>query len=634
LAIRAIPRASVEIRILISRLAARAGPHVATCIAAESAFGNRGCIGYQRRRMIAALPFDPAEPFALLWDRQIGAARLFTAPSEVAEGADVEALLARIAGWAEAGDWSVGALSYEAGAALDPALVALTRGNPWLRFSRHGAPRLIDAAALDALLDRWRTPAALGPLRPRVDPADWQSAVGRVREWIAAGDIYQANLTFPADLAVHGHPLALFARLFSPAAAPHGGVVHLGGGRWWLCLSPELFFTLADGNLTARPMKGTAPRAAGTAEDAAAARALAADPKNQAENLMITDLIRNDLSRVAVPGSVRVPDLFAIETYPSIHQMTSTVAARLRPGLDALAVLRALHPCGSITGAPKIRAMEIIAELEPHARGLYTGSLGWIGPGARSAAFSVAIRTLDVSDGRATLGLGSGIVADSEAGAEWAESLAKARFLRPSSPRTLIETMRLAPAGIARLDLHLDRLAASAKRFGFAFRRPEVERQLAALAVSGPRRLRLLLAADGTIALQVSPLPPPPPDPAPVALVPLPVDPGDWRLHHKTGDRAFYDEARRASGAFECLFVRTDGLLTEGSFTSLFVARGGRLLTPPARLGLLPGVLRAELLASGRAREAELTEADLADGFLLGNSLRGLFAGCLAGVPA
>lgn len=584
--------------------------------------------------MTAALPFDPAEPFALLWDRQIAAARLFTAPTEVAEGTNVEALLTRIAGWAEAGDCSVGALSYEAGAALDPALGTLTRGNPWLRFSRHGAPRLLDAAELGELLGPWRTPATLGPLRPRVAPADWQAAVGRVRDWIAAGDIYQANLTFPADLALQGHPLALFARLFSPAAAPHGGVLHLGGGRWWLCLSPELFFTLSEGDLTARPMKGTAPRAAGAVEDAAAARALAADPKNRAENLMITDLIRNDLSRVAEPGSVRVPQLFAIETYPSIHQMTSTVTARLRPGLDALTVLRALHPCGSITGAPKIRAMQIIAELELHARGLYTGSLGWIGPGARSAAFSVAIRTLEVEGSRATLGLGSGIVADSEPGAEWAESLAKARFLRPSAPRTLIETMRIAPSGIPRMDLHLDRLARSAARFGFAFDRPATRAKLAALSVADARRIRLLLSAEGGIVMQLSPLPPSSLGAAPVALVPLPVDPGDWRLAHKSGDRAFYDDARRESGAFECLFVRPDGLLTEGSFTTLFVERDGRLLTPPARLGLLPGVLRAELLLTGQAREAELTAADLAQGFLLGNSLRGLFPARLAGAPA
>lgn len=584
--------------------------------------------------MAPAPPFDPAAPFALLWDRQLGAARLFTAPGEAADGPDVDAVLARVAEWTCAGDWAVGALSYEAAAALDPAMRNLSRGAPWARFSRHAAPRLLDEGALAELLARFRTPAAVGALVPAVDAADWQAAVRRVAAYIEAGDIYQANLTFPAQLPIRGHPLALFARLFSPAAAPHGGVVHLGGGRWWLCLSPELFFTLEDGTLTTRPMKGTAARQPDADTDALAAAALATDAKNRAENLMITDLLRNDLSRVAVPGSVHVPSLFAIETYPSIHQMTSTVTARLRDGADAVDVLRALHPCGSITGAPKIRAMEIIAELEPHPRGLYTGSLGWIGPRARSAGFSVAIRTLEVDGRTATLGLGAGIVADSEPRAEWAESLAKARFLSPSAPRTLIETMRIAPEGIARLGLHLDRLGASAVRFGFAFDRRAIESRLAVLSVVEARRLRLLVASDGAVALQLSPLPLPPPAPAPVALVPLPVDPADWRLHHKSGDRAFYDNARKASGAFECLFVRPDGLLTEGSFTNLFVPRDGLLLTPPARLGLLPGALRAELLAAGHAREAELTAADLADGFLLGNSLRGLFPARLAGAAA
>jgi para-aminobenzoate synthetase/4-amino-4-deoxychorismate lyase len=578
--------------------------------------------------------FDLAEPFALLWDRQIGAARLFTAPLEVLDSSDVSAALASIAGWATAGDWSVGALSYEAGAALDPALGRLTRGRPWVRFSRHRAPTLLDEAAMGQLLAPFGRSAPVGPISPLVARADWLASVARARDYIAAGDIYQANLTFPVAFDIGGHPLCLFARLFSPAAAPHGGVVHLGSGCWWLSLSPELFFTLEEGALTARPMKGTAARAAGAEADRAAAGELRADAKNRAENLMITDLMRNDLSRVAVPGSVRVPDLFAIETYPSIHQMTSTVTAQLRGGLDALSVLRVLHPCGSITGAPKIRAMEIIAELEQHPRGLYTGSLGWIGPGARSAHFSVAIRTLDIDGRSARLGLGSGIVADSEPAAEWAESLAKARFLAPSAPRTLIETMRITPDGIPRLALHLDRLAASVGRFGWRLDRQAIEAKLRMLEVAGPRRLRLLLGADGAIALLVSPLPPQLEGPVSVAVVPLPVNNGDWRLHHKTGDRAFYDTARRASGAFECLFVRPDGLLTEGSFTNLFVERDGTLLTPPAGLGLLPGVLRAELLQSGRAVEAELTAADLANGFLLGNSLRGLFPACLAGGTA
>jgi para-aminobenzoate synthetase/4-amino-4-deoxychorismate lyase len=274
--------------------------------------------------------------------------------------------------------------------------------------------------------------------------------------------------------------------------------------------------------------------------------------------------------------------------------------------------------------------MEVIAQTEGAARGLYTGSLGWIGPGARTARFAVAIRTLEVAGREARLGLGSGIVADSLAEAEWAECLAKARFLQPSAPRTLIETLRLEPGGAVRLALHLDRMQHSAARFGFAFDRAALEARVAGLRVARPRRLRLLLGMQGAVALQLSPMPAPVTEPAEVALVPLPLAPDDWRLAHKSGDRGFYDDARRACGAFECLFVRADGRLTEGSFTSLFVERDGVLLTPPLADGLLPGVLRAELLAAGKAVEAELCAADLGHGFLLGNSLRGLFAARLA----
>ncbi len=576
-------------------------------------------------------PLDPCAPFALLWDSRLGAARLFTGPLGLIETSDVAAGLADMSAAGRAGEWLAGALSYEAGHALEPRLAPLAKGPPWLWFARFGAPALLDSAALATLLDPFRTPVSIAPPEPLVTRGDWLAAVAAAKGLIAAGDIYQANLTFPARVAVRGHPLALFARLFSPAAAPHGGLVHDGRGRWWLSLSPELFFSLEGGVLTGRPMKGTAPRHARPEADRAAVRALAADPKNRAENLMITDLIRNDLSRVSVPGTVRVPRLFEIETYPSIHQLTSTVSAALAPGEDAISTLRALHPCGSITGAPKLRAMEVIAELEAAPRGLYCGSLGWIGPEAQSANFAVAIRTLEVAGGEALLGLGSGIVADSVPEAEWEECLAKARFLVRSAPVTLIETMRIEAGGsIPRRARHLDRLAATAARFGFALDRGVLEARLDGLCPGTARRLRLLLGADGLVALQLSALPPAPAEPVEAAVVPLPVAPDDWRLAHKSGDRAFYDEARAASGRFEVLFERDDGLLTEGSFTSLFVERDGGLLTPPVRLGLLPGVLRAELLSSGIAREAELRASDLAQGFLLGNSLRGLLRGRLA----
>lgn len=570
--------------------------------------------------------FDPCQPFALLWDARRGAARLFRDVRGCIATTDAAAGLAALRDAAIAGDWLAGGIGYAAGLALEPRLAGLSPAPGRLWFGRFGAPELLDPTALAELLRPYARPAGLGLPRPLVARDDWLAAVSRAQELIAAGDIYQANLSFQAELPLAGHPLALFAALFDPAAAPHGGLVHDGAGTWWLSFSPELFFTLEGGALTARPMKGTAARHADPVTDRAAADALAHDPKNRAENLMITDLIRNDLARVATPGSVRVPMLFAIESYPSVHQMTSTVTAGLAPGRDAIDTLAALFPCGSITGAPKIRAMEIIASLEPRPRGLYCGSIGWIAPGADAASFNVAIRTLVVTNGVATLGLGSGIVADSVPDDEWAECLLKAGFLQPSGPRTLIETMRLeADGAIARQGLHLDRLAASAGRFGFALDHAGLSARLAALpAPAGPRRLRLLLARSGATALQLSPLPAAPAEPVAVALAPLPVAPDDWRLKHKSSDRDFYDDARRQSGAFEVLFQLADGRLTEGSFTSLFVERDGRLLTPPASLGLLPGVLRTDLLLSGIALEAELFPADLAQGFLIGNSLRGL----------
>lgn len=579
---------------------------------------------------------DPTRPFALVWQADRNRALLFTELRGVIVADDLPAALAGLRAAAIAGDWLAGGIPYEAGHALEPRLARLARGDTALWFGRFGPPAHLDPARTADLLGSFVRPTALGSLEPLVTRAEWEAAVTRCQALIAAGDIYQANLCFPAEVAVSGHPLALFARLFAPAAAPHAALVHAGGGRWWLSLSPERFFALEAGRLRATPMKGTAARPADPAADRAAAGALALDPKNRAENLMITDLLRHDLARVAKPGTVRVPALFAVETYPAVHQMTSTVTAEPAPGHDALDVLAALFPCGSITGAPKIRAMEVIADLEPFPRGIYCGAIGWIGPGAREAAFNVAIRTLAIHrPGLARLGLGAGIVADSDPDGEWAECLAKARFLAPSAPQTLLETMRLEPGGvIPRRARHLDRLEASARRFAFAFDRAGTEARLAALRAETPLRLRLALSREGHVALHLGPAPPLPAGPVEVAIAPLPVPPDDWRLAHKSGDRAFYDAARAAAGTFEVVFERPDGRLTEGSFTSLFLERDGRLLTPPAALGLLPGVLRAELLASGRAVEADLAAADLESGFLIGNSLRGLIPARLAATPA
>lgn len=567
--------------------------------------------------------FDPLLPFVLLDDVAAGSARLFHGLVEEMRVDRHDEVAAAIARLASPGPWA-GFIGYEAGHALEPALHAVQRppppGQPLAWLGRFAQETPVDAAAL--LADWASRPASIGAVQPALDEAGHAAALARLHGWIGAGDIYQANLTFPAAVPVTGHPISLYARARAGSAAPYGALLFTGD-LWLLSFSPELFFRLDGRQLTARPMKGTARRGRFAAEDAAQRSMLAASTKDRAENLMITDLIRNDLSRVAT--QVQVPALFAIEAYPTVWQMTSTVIATARPGVTAADVLAAIFPCGSVTGAPKIRSMAILSEVEPQPRGAYCGSIGAVSANG-DALFNVAIRTLALPTGGASarLGLGSGIVADSVADAEWAECLAKSAFLHRRGPPDLVETMRADAGELPDLALHLDRLAASAAHLGHRLDRPAVAAALATAAAGHSGRVRLLLAPSGHFSIQCSP-PPPLPDPLPVALVPLPVAADDWRLCHKTSDRAFYDAARRASGAGEVIFVRPDGLLTEGSFTNLFVARNGRLLTPPASLGLLPGILRARLLAEGRAVEAELTIADLGGGFLLGNALRGLF---------
>ncbi len=349
---------------------------------------------------------------------------------------EVQPALDRIGEAREAGLHAAGFISYEAGLALEDRLAPIAarrdgEGAPLLWFGLFEGVRRIPSTSVPGLLPD-PAQARVGALRPLIDQPDYRAAFDAVQAYIRAGDIYQVNLTFPCDIPVDGDPMALYAAIRPRAAAGYGGVIRTGD-RTILSFSPELFFSQVRGQLTARPMKGTATRDADPQADAAQARWLEEDEKQRAENLMIVDLLRNDLSRVSRPGSVIVPDLFRVETYPTVHQLVSTVRARVLPGLSPVDVLRILFPCGSITGAPKLRAMEIIDAVEPHPRGVYTGAMGWIDPEG-DAAFNVAIRTLCVEEGSnvGRLGLGSGIVADSQGSSEWAECLAKGRFLTPA----------------------------------------------------------------------------------------------------------------------------------------------------------------------------------------------------------
>jgi para-aminobenzoate synthetase/4-amino-4-deoxychorismate lyase len=575
----------------------------------------------------------PSPPFVLLDDaRPNGApARLYADPVEIVRADSLDqvrpALEALRAARARGLD-AAGCLSYEAGAALESAAMGHAGAAPLLWFGLFEGHTEIPRDEVPALLP---DPAGAwaGAPKPEIARADYDAALGRVLDYISAGDIYQANLTFRATVRTAGSAPALYALLRARARAGYGGLVATGS-EWLLSFSPELFFALEKGRLTVRPMKGTAVRDPDPAIDRANVESLRSDPKQRAENLMIVDLMRNDLARVARPGSVSVPALFEVETYPTVHQMVSSVTAELAEGLDPVDALIALFPCGSVTGAPKIRAMQVIGEVEKDARGAYTGSIGRIDADG-DAMFNVAIRTLVPSGpGFARLGLGSGVVADSNEAAEWEECLAKGAFVTAGeTPFDLVETMRFDPEeGVPMLERHLVRLKASAEALGFAFDRHSTrnELQAATFRLRNPARVRLLLGPSGAVSIGIAPLPDRVAGRVAVAVVRHQVAPDDFRLAHKTTRRGFYDRARADAGTWEVAFTDAAGFLTEGSFTSIFVERDGVLVTPPRSRGLLPGVLRAELLESGRAVEGDLIPADLEPGFFVGNALRGLVA--------
>ncbi|NBC96562.1 MAG: aminodeoxychorismate synthase component I, partial [Deinococcus-Thermus bacterium] len=459
-----------------------------------------------------------------------------------------DALAAADAARGETGGTLAGYIAYEAGLALEPKLMerAATRSGamgPLVWLGLFDAPQRIAAADVPGWLEARREAhgeARIGPLDPQLSPGGYEAAFAALQEKIAAGDIYQANLTYPLAGSFRGDPVALYAALRPAAQAGYGGLV-FDGSHWLLSFSPELFVALSGREARVKPMKGTRPRSADPAEDSALAGELAESVKDRAENLMIVDLMRNDLSRVAVAGSVRVDAPFTVESYPTVHQMVSGVRAQLAEGRSAMDLVRALFPCGSITGAPKIRAMELLGEVERDARGPYCGAIGRIDADG-NAAFNVAIRTLRLTpvengQGDAVLGVGSAIVADSDAHAERRECEVKAGFVRRAAPVPdapglagpacdLIETMRFEPtSGIALLERHLARLKRSAAELGFSFDRHAARNQIQALCfeLEEPAKLRLLAARSGAIALETAPLPEPLAEPMDAIALPLPV---------------------------------------------------------------------------------------------------------------
>ncbi len=555
----------------------------------------------------------------------------------------------------------------------------------WLaeRESAEASSDVNDVQTVDASVARPqdRPPLAAGVMKlaASVDQPAFTQAIAAIHEAIAAGETYQVNYTYRLHGQMFGSPISLFRRLRERQPVAYGALIALPPNddasnattTHVLSCSPELFLRHEAGLLTARPMKGTASRIPGAEADSETARHLSIDIKNRAENLMIVDLLRNDLGRLAQIGSVQVPELFAIEPYSTVFQMTSTVQARLKPEVGFPEVLRAAFPCGSITGAPKHHTMQLIAGLETTPRGLYCGAIGWMDAPAGDArigdfCFSVAIRTLTlgaVVDGAraARLGIGAGIVMDSRADDEFEECRLKARFLTGLDPGfELFETMLaaplpLAPAGskpmpgtrgrVSQLDRHLDRLANSAQVLGFGFDRTAaldaIGARTAMLAPDAPWRLRLALSHDGRMDLRHAPLAALRDEAVCLRIASARLPNANPLAAHKTTLRTVYDtgvqDAERV-GAFDSLFFTHDGRLVEGGRSSVFLKMDGRWTTPPVSDGALPGVMRACLLADPAWNPVERTlntrDLQRAEAIVVCNALRGvLVARLLAPQP-
>jgi para-aminobenzoate synthetase/4-amino-4-deoxychorismate lyase len=608
--------------------------------AARPAIDSAARAGASTKRKTPSL----AEGFVLL-DNSTGleaVSELFERPVEIIRAdtpQEVDTALAALTSGLARGLHAAGFFSYELGYLLEPRLASLLpehRKMPLLWFGLYTTPRELTGAEVQEWLNEEAIGnPTLGELAHSWDSVSYLKRFDEVQKNILSGDIYQLNLTFKAKFKLEGSPLALYRDLRLKQRVAYAGLVDTGDVTI-LSASPELFIKQEGRVMETRPMKGTAPRAGTLEADAEVRHALSKDVKNRAENLMIVDLMRNDLGRIADLGSVSVTDLFTVETFKTLHQMTSGVRAELKSGIGLVDILKAIFPPGSITGAPKIRAMELIRELETEARGVYCGAIGRFSPDG-TTLFNVAIRTTVIDrSGAGEMGIGSGIVADSDGVKEYAECLLKMKFLTDPVRRfELIETMLYEPgSGIWLRGYHLARLAASAAYFGFVFDARKVRDEIDRAIAANPderRRIRLLLDEDGGVSVTATSQPATTPDSIMRYVISdSRLNSADLFLYHKTTRRELYDREWKhysdTLGADEVIYLNENGELAEGSRTTIFLERDGKLLTPRLAAGVLPGTLRAALIDEGRAVEARLTIQDIngPGEIYLGNSVRGL----------
>ena len=590
-----------------------------------------------------------AQPSSRLYENPLHCWRILPSGNHTHDLLSTQGCLEEISSALGRGEFVVAAFAYELGRSIHklPEQLNASLTHPLIEAWSFKSVDKLSKPEVDVLISKrieqlaeTQTLAGVLDMVESIDEAQFTADIATIQEYIRSGDSYQINHTYRLKGTVYGSPLALYSRLRDRQPGRFGAYI-AEGYTFLLSQSPELFIAREGDTLKAMPMKGTASALSSAAAD------LSADPKNRAENVMIVDLLRNDLSRISLPGSVIVPNLFEVARHGDVLQMTSTVQGQAKPNTSLFDILNAVFPCGSVTGAPKKRSMEIIQELESEQRGYYCGALGWLDPNG-DFAFSVPIRTVEIHadpqshDTQFTLGVGAGITIDSDAKQEWRECRIKSAFLMNLPSTTgIFETLAIQDAKPQQLTAHLNRMQASAFALGMPFDQSKakamIENACASLDTNLPLRLRLNLAPNGDFSVSSAVLEP---LTEPVKLFwakdilaeDVSLFSGDPLLRHKIGNRGLYDRAWQAAvklGGFDALFTNEQGFVTEGGRTSIFVKPKGSLewLTPPITAGLLPGVMRAALLADPKmnAREANLTinDVSIAEEIILSNALRG-----------
>ena len=587
------------------------------------------------RRLVADTPGTMLFESSTISSAQQNRSLLFQNPIRWLEVRDLDQLPSAFAAVDAAlsqGHWVAGCLAYECGYHWEPSAYpnykSPSAALPLAAFGIYAEPTLCSRS-----FQQPTTEAGLTDLAVSLTTEQYTQQFDQAQQYISAGDTYQLNLTTEVHASYIDDPANLFAHMMAAQPVDLGAMLHIGSCHI-LSASPELFFHQQDRQILVRPMKGTSPRGSTPSEDDRLATSLAADEKNRAENVMIVDLLRNDLGRISEFGSVLPDKLFTVERLPSLLQMTSEIRATLRPQITPYRLFAALFPSGSIIGAPKVHSMQLIRSLEQRDRGVYTGAIGFWSPRGE-ALFSVAIRTAVLEGGRLTMGIGSGLVADSIATSEYSECVLKADFLRDQT-FGLIESMRWEHGRCDLLQLHLDRLQSSAEHFHLRFDRKSIQRAIEQRATSldpvTPYKLRLVFDHRGACNF-AAPEPVATEDPATplrIYLWPTPIDSRSPLLQHKTTRRGLYDHAyteAKRQGFADIIFINERGHITEGAIHNIFVRHGAQWRTPPTTAGLLPGVYRQHLLAThSEIAEANLTPDCLrtADEIWLTNAVRGI----------